>query len=48
MRRTSQATIAARHRRAGQFATRYWTPAVHKAAFALPRFIENIVDKARP
>ena len=48
MRRTSQATIAARHRRAGQFATRYWTPAVHKAAFALPRFIEDIVDKARP
>ncbi len=28
-------------------ATRYYTPAVHKAAFALPAFIEEIVEGAR-
>ncbi len=32
--------------RAGGFATRYWTPALHRAAFALPRFIGDIVDRA--
>jgi spermidine synthase len=31
--------IAQRYARAGSFPTRYWTPEVHKAAFALPRFI---------
>jgi spermidine synthase len=40
--------IAARYAAAGRFATKYWTPEVHKAAFALPRFIaealENIGD----
>ena len=25
--------------------TRYYTPAVHKAAFALPRFIDDLVAK---
>jgi len=44
-RAVSEATIAARYRRAGRLPTRYWTPAVHKAAFALPRFIEDIVAK---
>lgn len=29
---------------AGQFATRYWTPEVQHAAFALPRFIAEIVE----
>jgi spermidine synthase len=28
-------------------ATRYWTPAVHRAAFALPRYAERIVEDAR-
>jgi spermidine synthase len=28
-------------------ATRYYTPAVHKAAFALPAFIEEIVERAK-
>src|SRR5579862_2999227 len=32
-------TIAERYKRAGRFPTRYWTPEVHAAAFALPRFI---------
>jgi spermidine synthase len=44
----SAAIIAARYRRAGQFPTQYWTPAVHRAAFALPRFIQELVEKAKP
>jgi len=42
-RAASERTIAARHRRAGEFPTQYWTPAVHRAAFALPRFIADLV-----
>lgn len=45
---TSEKTIAARYRRAGGFPTRYWTPAVHKAAFALPRFIADLVEAPGP
>ena len=41
-------TLAARHRKAGGFSTRYWTPEVHAAAFALPRFIADMVAKAKP
>jgi spermidine synthase len=47
LRRTSETVIAARYRKAGRFQTKYWTPAVHRAAFALPRFIQELVDKAR-
>ena len=32
---------------AADFPTRYYTPAVHKAAFALPAFIDRIVTEAR-
>jgi spermidine synthase len=46
LRRTSVRTIAARYRRAGRFATRYWTPEVHAAAFALPRYIAALVEQA--
>jgi spermidine synthase len=46
LRRTSAKTLAARYRRAGSFTTKYWTPEVHAAAFALPRFIANRVAKA--
>jgi spermidine synthase len=46
LRRTPVQTIAARYRSAGSFATRYWTPEVHAAAFALPRFIAETVAKA--
>jgi spermidine synthase len=43
LRRTSVKTIAERYRKAGRFQTKYWTPEVHVAAFALPRFIaENV------
>jgi spermidine synthase len=46
-RQSSEKVIAARYQKAGRFPTRYWTPAVHKAAFALPRFVAELVDKAR-
>jgi len=46
MRQISVKTIAARYRKAGRFATKYWTPEVHVAAFALPRFIAESVAKA--
>jgi spermidine synthase len=48
LRRTPLKTIAARYKNAGSFKTRYWTPEVHVAAFALPRFIGDLVDRARP
>jgi spermidine synthase len=47
LRRHSLGTIASRYARAGRFPTRYWTPEVHVAAFALPRFIAERVEKAR-
>ena len=46
LRHASVKTIARRYERAGRFATRYWTPEVHVAAFALPRFIAEKVAKA--
>ena len=47
LRRIPVRTLAARYRKAGRLATRYWTPAIHNAAFALPRFIDDLVTKAR-
>ncbi len=46
LRQTPLKTIAARYRQAGSFPTRYWTPQVHQAAFALPRFIADLVARA--
>jgi spermidine synthase len=46
LRRTPVNAIAARYRKAGSFATKYWTPEVQAAAFALPRFIAETVAKA--
>jgi spermidine synthase len=46
LRQASVKTIARRYDRAGRFPTRYWTPEVHVAAFALPRFIAEKVAKA--
>jgi spermidine synthase len=43
LRQTPAETVAERYRAAGAFATRYWTPDVHKAAFALPRFIADVI-----
>jgi spermidine synthase len=48
LRQVSEKTIAARYAKAGRFSTKYWSPAVHKAAFALPRFIAEQVAKAKP
>jgi len=48
LRQTPVRAIADRHRKAGGFKTRYWTPEVHAAAFALPRFIADAVAKAKP
>ncbi len=45
LRRTPSAVVAARHAAAGGFATRYWTPEVQQAAFALPRFIAEVIAK---
>jgi spermidine synthase len=46
LRRVPVETIAERYKAAGSFSTKYWTPEVHKAAFALPRFIADVVAKA--
>jgi spermidine synthase len=46
LRRHSAETIAERYRKAGSFTTKYWTPEVHVAAFAQPRFIADLVAKA--
>jgi spermidine synthase len=43
LRRAHAATIAARYAAAGQFPTRYWTPDLHVGAFALPRFIAELL-----
>jgi spermidine synthase len=40
------ATIARRYRKAGSFKTKYWTPQLHVASFAQPRFIAEAVAKA--
>jgi spermidine synthase len=41
-------TIAARYRKAGSFPTKYWTPEHHVAAFSPPRFIADLVARAKP
>lgn len=46
LRITSAETLGERYRAAGSFSTKYWTPDVHKAAFALPRFIADAVANA--
>ena len=47
LRQVDVATLVERYAAAGSFTTKYWTPEVHKAAFALPRFIANEVQKAQ-
>jgi spermidine synthase len=47
LRRVPVETLAQRYAAAGHFPTRYWTPEVHKAAFALPRFIaDHVAEKS--
>jgi spermidine synthase len=47
LRQTPVETLAERYQAAGSFATKYWTPEVHKAAFALPRFIAEHAETAK-
>jgi spermidine synthase len=47
LRRHPAKALAQRYRKAGSFKTRYWTPEVHVAAFAQPRFIADVVAKAK-
>ena len=46
LRHVSVETLTERYDAAGRFSTKYWTPEVHRAAFALPRFIADIVAAA--
>ena len=46
LRRASADVIAKRYAQAGGFATQYWTPELHLGAFALPRFIADLVARA--
>jgi spermidine synthase len=46
LRDVSVETLTERHAAAAHIPTRYWTPDVHKAAFALPRFIAEYVAGA--
>jgi len=36
--------IERRYDEAGAFPTRYWTPEVHVAAFALPTYVSELVE----
>jgi|SRR5215218_1177425 len=45
LRRVPAEVLAERYSSAGRFATRYWTPEVQCAAFALPRFIAEHIEK---
>jgi spermidine synthase len=46
LRRVPAEILAQRFLLAGQFPTKYWTPEVQHAAFALPRFIAEQVESA--
>jgi spermidine synthase len=46
LRQATVATLAERLAASG-IATRYYTPEVHLASFALPRFILDIVERGR-
>src|SRR5882757_6838293 len=47
LRATPLRTIAERYQRGGRISTKYWTPEVHQAAFALPRFIVEHLARAK-
>lgn len=40
------AAALARRAKSRKIETRYWTPGVHKGAFELPQFMQDVVDKA--
>ncbi|HEU4662194.1 MAG TPA: polyamine aminopropyltransferase [Pseudolabrys sp.] len=47
LRQTPARVVAQRYRKAGSFKTKYWSPELHVGAFALPRFIADLVDKPK-
>jgi len=47
LRQVSSKVLAARYAKAGRFPTQYWTPELHVGAFALPRFIADIIAQAK-
>jgi spermidine synthase len=47
LRRVAVEVLSNRYAAAGAFLTKYWTPEVQCAAFALPRFIAEIVEQAK-
>lgn len=47
LRQTPATVVAQRYRKAGSFKTKYWSPELHVGAFALPRFIADLVDKPK-
>ncbi len=46
LRAVSVEELTRRYELAGSFQTKYWTPEVHRAAFALPRFIADGIARA--
>jgi len=44
LREHSRKKIERRHRKAGAFPARYWSPEVHVAAFALPPYVHELVE----
>jgi spermidine synthase len=44
LRRHKREKITRRHKKAGGFATRFWRPDVHVAAFALPTYVRELVE----
>ncbi len=47
LRQVSSKVLAARYAKAGRFPTQYWTPELHVGAFALPRFIADLVAQTK-
>jgi spermidine synthase len=47
LRKTPAETIEARYDALGRFPTRYWTPRLHAASFALPAYVEAAVGPNR-
>lgn len=44
LRHRKQRKIERRYKKAGSFATRYWRPDVHVAAFALPNYVRELIE----
>ena len=47
LRQASARVIAERYRKAGRFSTNYWKPELQVGAFALPRFIGDLITPTK-